>query len=144
MIIHADLSSYLQLSAGTASSCETPVTTNDSLSQWRRGWDCSDQPTSNHFRSKAVFGRLKVFEPESENISTYLEQVHFYFEENGSKQTSVLLTVIGAKNYSIIRSLVAQRQGLCRVGDCFEGSFSAQTPAYCRTFPFLPALSGCR
>ena len=57
-----------------------------------------------------VFGRLKAFEPEGENISTYLERVHLYFEANGiedNKQPSVLLTVIGAKNYSIIRSLVA-------------------------------------
>ena len=115
MIIHADLSSYLQLSAGSAGSL----------------LKCH------------VFGRLKAFEPESENISTYLERVHLYFEANGiedNKQTSVLLAVIGTKNYSIIRSLVAQRQDLCRVGDCFEGSFSAQSPASCRTFPFTSAL----
>ena len=57
-----------------------------------------------------VYGQLKEFEPETENISTYLERVHLYFEANAiaeDKKASVLLTVIGAKNYSIIRSLVA-------------------------------------
>ena len=56
-----------------------------------------------------VFGRLKAFEPEGENISTYLERVQLYFETNAvedGKKASVLLTVIGAKNYGIIRSLV--------------------------------------
>ena len=59
-----------------------------------------------------VFGRLKAFEPEYENISIYLERVHLYVEANGiqtAKQTSVLLTVIGAKYHSITRSLVAPR-----------------------------------
>ena len=57
-----------------------------------------------------AFGRLEAFEPEGENISTYLERVELYFAANGiaeEKQTSVLLTVIGTKNYGIIKSLVA-------------------------------------
>ena len=75
-----------------------------------------------------VFGTLKAFEPESENISTYLERVHLYFEANGiqaAKQTSVLLTVIGAKNYSIIRSLVAPALPKDKGFDELEGVLKA-------------------
>ena len=60
-----------------------------------------------------VFGRLEAFEPEGENISTYLEHIELYFLANGiaeNKQASVLLTVIGMKNYGIIKSLVALAQ----------------------------------
>ena len=56
------------------------------------------------------YGRLKAFVPEDENISTYLERVELYFAANAveeAKQAAVLLTVIGTKNYGIIKSLVA-------------------------------------
>ena len=54
-----------------------------------------------------------MFEPEGENITTYLERVELYFAANNiadGKQTSVFLTVIGTKNYGIIKSLVAPVQ----------------------------------
>ena len=57
-----------------------------------------------------VFGRLKAFDPETENISTYLEGIKLYFEANNivdEKKVPVLLTVIGPRNYGITRSLVA-------------------------------------
>ena len=57
-----------------------------------------------------TFGKLKAFEPEVENISTYLERVQLHFEANevaDDKKVSVLLTVIGSRNYGLIRSLVA-------------------------------------
>ena len=57
-----------------------------------------------------LYGRLKAFDPEAENISTYLERIELYFEANeiaDEKRVSVLLTVIGPRNYGIIRSLVA-------------------------------------
>jgi hypothetical protein len=46
----------------------------------------------------------------SSQSPTYLERVHLHFEANAlaaDKKASVLLTVVGAKNYSIIRSLVS-------------------------------------
>ena len=55
-----------------------------------------------------TLGRLQAFNPDEENISSYLEQVQLYFEANEvkpEKQVAVLLTVIGPKNYGIIRSL---------------------------------------
>ncbi len=57
-----------------------------------------------------VFGSLKAFEPEEETISSYLERAELYFAANGveeARQTSVLLTVIGPRNYSVVKSLVA-------------------------------------
>ena len=59
---------------------------------------------------RPTLGRLKVFVPEEENISTYLERVELYFVTNGveeDRQAPTLLTVIGSKNYGIIKSLVA-------------------------------------
>ncbi len=60
-----------------------------------------------------VVGRLQAFDPEAENISPYLERVQLYFDANevaDVKKVAVLLTVIGPKNYGIIRSLVAPRE----------------------------------
>ena len=57
-----------------------------------------------------IYGQLTAFDPEAENISTYLERVSLYFAANDigdGKKVSVLLTEIGTKNYGIIRSLVA-------------------------------------
>lgn len=57
-----------------------------------------------------VFGQLKAFDPERENISTYLERVELYFDVNGvvdDKRVPVLLTVIGPSVYATVRSLVA-------------------------------------
>ena len=57
-----------------------------------------------------VYGQLSAFDPEKDNISTYLERVELYLDVNGvvaNKRVAVLLTVVGAENYGILRSLVA-------------------------------------
>lgn len=57
-----------------------------------------------------LLGQLETFDPEQENITSYLERVALYFDANevkDEKKVAVLLTVIGTKNYGIIRSLVA-------------------------------------
>ena len=51
-----------------------------------------------------VYGQLSAFDPEEENISTYLQRVELYLDVN---RIAVLLTVVGAENYGILRSLVA-------------------------------------
>ena len=56
------------------------------------------------------YGELNTFNPESENITTYLERVELYFMANSvpeGKQVPALLMSIGPKNYSIIQGLVA-------------------------------------
>ena len=60
--------------------------------------------------STQVFGQLKAFDPDKENISTYLERVELYLDVNGvqeDKRVPVLLTVIGPSAYATVRSLVA-------------------------------------
>ena len=94
-----------------------------------------------------VFGRLEAFEPEGENISTYLERVELYFLANGiaeDKQASVLLTVIGMKNYGIIKSLVAPAQpkdkSYVELVATLKEHFQPK-PLIIAEIPFLPAQS---
>ena len=58
----------------------------------------------------ASFGKIDIFQPESEEFSAYLERVELYFEANGikeDKQVPVFLSLLGAKTYSLLRTLVA-------------------------------------
>ena len=94
-----------------------------------------------------VFGRLKAFELEEENTSTYLERMQLYFVANGARQTSVLLTVISPENYSVIKSLVAlallkdkSYTELYRRG--VNNSFSAKTIVNHQEVSLLSAQSG--
>ena len=55
-------------------------------------------------------GRMQEFEPDTESISAYLERLQMFFEANdiaAEKKVSVLLTVIGRQNFSLLRNLVA-------------------------------------
>ncbi len=57
-----------------------------------------------------VLGQLREFDPEVDNICTYLERMELYFDVNAvetRRQVPVLLTVIGAKAYETLRSLFA-------------------------------------
>ena len=54
-------------------------------------------------------GRVKEFHPQEENITAYLERLQLYFECNGveeAKRVPALLTLVGAKVYGTLRSLV--------------------------------------
>ena len=58
----------------------------------------------------ATYGTLQEFKPELETITAYLERLKAYYEANDiptAKRVPVLLSVIGPKTYSILRSLVA-------------------------------------
>ena len=57
-----------------------------------------------------MYGELSAFDPTKDNISTKLERAELFMEVNNvedAKKVSVLLMVIGPKNYGIIRSLCA-------------------------------------
>ena len=57
-----------------------------------------------------VLGSLGEFDPKTDNISSYLERLQLYFEANSvgdEWKVAVLLTVIGAKTYETLRSLLA-------------------------------------
>ena len=60
-----------------------------------------------------TFGRISEFVVEDERISAYLERVELYFGANdiaNEKKVAILLSVIGAKTYAVLRSLVAPDQ----------------------------------
>ena len=52
----------------------------------------------------ATFGRIQEFQPEDDSISAYLERLQLVFE---AKQVPVLLSVLGARNYALLCSLLA-------------------------------------
>ena len=58
----------------------------------------------------ATLGTLQEFKPEVETITAYLERLKAYYDANDvqtAKRVAVLLSVIGPKTYSILRSLMA-------------------------------------
>ena len=57
----------------------------------------------------ARLGRVNEFVPEKETISAYLERVEMFFLANDiseDKKVPVLLSVIGATTYALLRNLV--------------------------------------
>ena len=59
----------------------------------------------------AVYGKINEYEPTNEDWSQYAERLGHYFAaneiESGEKKRAVLLTIVGAATYKILRSLVA-------------------------------------
>ena len=58
----------------------------------------------------ATLGHIGKFDPADESISAYLERVELFFAANGiedPKQVAVFLSVIGPKNYALLRDLLA-------------------------------------
>ena len=61
-------------------------------------------------RDGSNFACSRDYDPKGDNIITYLERLQLYFEANGVKdenKVAVLLTVIGARAYETLRSLLA-------------------------------------
>ena len=58
-------------------------------------------------------GRFQEYQQEIESIDAYLEQINLYFAVNSineEKKVAVFLTVIGGKNYTLLRNLLALTQ----------------------------------
>ena len=58
----------------------------------------------------ATLGHIGKFDPADESISAYLEHVELFFAANGiedPKQVAVFLSVIGPKNYVLLRDFLA-------------------------------------
>ena len=58
----------------------------------------------------ATIGQIQEFHPESESITAYLERIELFFDANGvadDKKVPSLLSIIGGKTYTLIRSLLA-------------------------------------
>ena len=57
----------------------------------------------------ALFGQVGEFNPDNEKISTYLKRAKLFLEANSvadERKVTVLLTVIGAKNYALLKGLL--------------------------------------
>ena len=55
-------------------------------------------------------GRIQEYQQENESIEAYLERIDLYFAANSineEKKVAVFLTVIGGKNYTLLRNLLA-------------------------------------
>ena len=58
----------------------------------------------------AVIGSVGEFQPEAESISAYVERVEMFFAANSvpsERKVAVFLSLVGAKTFSLVRSLVA-------------------------------------
>ena len=58
----------------------------------------------------STVGQIQEFQPGLECISSYMEQLNLYFAANDiadRKRVPVLLSVIGAKIYTLLRNLLA-------------------------------------
>ena len=58
----------------------------------------------------ALLGKLHEFNPDSEELSVYLQRVEIYFVVNDveeAKKVPVLLNCIGGTTYGLLRSLLA-------------------------------------
>ena len=55
-------------------------------------------------------GHIGEYDPQTENITSYLERLSLYMDANSvaaERKVPVLLTVIGAKAYGILKSLTS-------------------------------------
>ena len=60
--------------------------------------------------ARTNFETFPEFQPDSETITAYLERANNYFEANdieADKRVAVLLSAIGAKTYTLLRSLTS-------------------------------------
>ena len=56
------------------------------------------------------YGQIQEFCPENESVEAYLERVELYFEANNiaeDRQVAVFLSIIGGKNYAVLRNLLS-------------------------------------
>ena len=57
-----------------------------------------------------IYGQLREYQPKTENIAAYLEQVELFFQANSvaeDKTVAVFLSVVGSKTYLLLRDLLA-------------------------------------
>ena len=89
------------------------------------------------------FGKIDVFQPESEVFSAYLERIELYFEANGieeKKQVPVFLSLLDAKTYSLLRTLVApdspRGKSLKTLADLLKNHFEPKPLVIAERFTF--------
>ena len=97
-----------------------------------------------------TIGQIQEFQPDNENFSSYIERVQLFFTANDiaeDKKIAVLLSMVGSKNYSLLRSLVAPRTpkdlSFDELVSTLRQHFLAETGNNSGTVPFSQALSSC-
>ena len=85
---------------------------------------------------------MDSFNPNTDDWSAYVERLESFFLANeikGNKKVAVLLTVLGAKAYSLLRTIYhtrkARREDLSAAARCHEVLRGSQTDSYRGTFP---------
>ena len=91
----------------------------------------------------AAHGKIEEFQPQNEPFTAYLERVQLYFMANGvraAKQVSVFLTVIGSKNYALLRNLLSpdlpQDKSLDELTAILKGHFEPKPVIIAERFYF--------
>ena len=61
----------------------------------------------------ATFGKIEEFQPECESIAAYLERIELFFAANEiaeGRRVPMFLSLIGSRNYSLLRNLLAPQK----------------------------------
>ena len=68
-------------------------------------WTSQTLQLATRIKTNGYDRQAAEFQPEKERISSYLERVQMFFEENdiaAEKQVAVLLTAIGVETYALL------------------------------------------
>ena len=83
-----------------------------------------------------TIGCITEFKPENEKIEVYLKRLQLFFQANGieeDNQVSVLLTVIGSTNYTLLNNMVSP-------GKPMDKSFTQLAEVLCGHFDPKPLV----
>ena len=94
-------------------------------------------------------GNIHEFDPSTETVSTYLEQVQAFLDANAiaeDKHVSDFLSVIGSKTYWLLRNLLApsalREQTFKTLTDSLKSHFEPKPIVIAERFHFYRRLQG--
>ena len=94
-------------------------------------------------RMAIAVGHIEEFNPDKEQISTYLERLELFFVANevvDEKQVATLLSVIGGKTYALLRDLLAPdkpaSKSLGQLKDTLRAHFEPKPVVIAERFQF--------
>ena len=97
----------------------------------------------------ARIGNIHEFDPSTETVSTYLEQVQAFLDANAiaeDKHVSVFLSVIGSKTYGLLCNLLApsalREQNFKTLTDSLKSHFEPKPIVIAERFHFYRRLQG--
>jgi len=93
----------------------------------------------------ATIGKLVEYNLDNEKISSYLERVELFMTANGvaeEKQVTVLLSIIGAKTYSLLCNLLSpEGENVSSAFSDAKKPFRTKAIDNCREVHLLPVQS---